>query len=100
MLLTFKGLPRHGGAGIGERHADGRNSGWDGNPQTLTTQYQNSWSDPFQGQPIPQLPIGFNGDFSSVSGMFGSRGLPPFRVPGQFLCKLFMYFYFVCKLIN
>ncbi|XP_045215489.1 collagen alpha-2(I) chain-like isoform X2 [Mercenaria mercenaria] len=85
MRMGERGLPRHGGAGIGEEYSDGRNNGWDGNPQTLTTQYQGGWSDPFQGRPIPQVPVGFSGDFGSIRGMFGSAGLPPFRVPSQFL---------------
>ncbi|KAH3841209.1 uncharacterized protein LOC127879554 [Dreissena polymorpha] len=61
------GLPRHGGAGQGERHANGLLDGWDGNPQTLQ-QVSRGWADPFRGQPIPQVPIGFSGNFGAISG--------------------------------
>ncbi|XP_052797024.1 uncharacterized protein LOC128229261 isoform X2 [Mya arenaria] len=75
-------LPRHGGAGIGERHADGLLDGWDGNPQTLMNQFNRgpsgppTWSDPFNGRRIPQVPVGFNGNFASIRG-FGR--VPPVR---------------------
>ncbi|KAL4227856.1 hypothetical protein ACF0H5_013294 [Mactra antiquata] len=59
-------LPRHGGAGIGERHADGMLNGWNGNPQTLTTQFQDPWTDPFRGGPV-QFPPGFGSPFRGGS---------------------------------
>ena len=65
--LHHAGLPRHGGAGQGERHANGLLDGWDGNPQTLQ-QVSRGWADPFRGQPIPQVPIGFSGNFGAISG--------------------------------
>lgn len=68
------GLPRHGGAGIGERYSDGIADGWDGNPHTLRNRHHGGWSDPFQGAQIPQVPIGFSGDFGALGGVFSHFG--------------------------
>lgn len=98
-FILLQGLPRHGGAGIGERHANGLLNGWDGNPQTLTQfQFTDSWSDPFQGRPVPQIPFGFTGD---VGGLFGAAGLTPMvpRMPG-FWCKLQILEYVIHFILN
>ena len=65
--LFLTGLPRNGGAGAGRAHANGIRGGWDGNPRTLHM-FHHSWQDPLGGR---SLPVGWNGDFGSISHLFG-----------------------------